>query len=138
MNDEQRVEQLSNHKPAFFALLKGHTASVDSEAQSMQIDFEIGTDMCHSVNVVQGGFVATMLDTTMAHTVFALEENIINVATLEIKVSYLEPSLAGKFRARGQVVKIGRSTGFLTAELFNAEGQLTATATSTVKLIRAK
>ena len=33
---------------------------------------EIGPEFCHSVDVVQGGFVTAMLDITMTHVAFAL------------------------------------------------------------------
>jgi acyl-coenzyme A thioesterase PaaI-like protein len=53
-------------------------------------------------------------------------------------VSFLAPSLAGKFRAEGRVLQLGKSIAFLEASLFNAEGELTATSTSTAKIVMAK
>ena len=45
------------------------------------------------------GFIG-MLDATMSHAAFGQQSDIINVATLEIKVSFLEPSRAATTTAR--------------------------------------
>ncbi len=118
-------------------MLGGQISAIDRDARSCTLQFQVSTEFCHSVDVVQGGFVTTMLDTTMTHAVFAVLEGVANVLTLEIKVSFLEPSRAGRFTAIGKLVKAGKSTSFMTGELYNEAGELTATATSTAKLIRA-
>ena len=42
----------------------------------------------------------------------------------------------GKFVAVGSIVKLGKNVGYLKAELFNARGELTASATSSAYLTR--
>jgi uncharacterized protein (TIGR00369 family) len=130
------VEQLNAHRPQFLSLLQGEVLAADVEARTCTMGFTVSTDFCHSVNVVQGGFVTTMLDATMTHTAFACGEPMVNVATMEIKVSFLEPALAGSFRAVGHLIKEGRSTGFMEGKLYDGEGKLIATATTTAKLVR--
>lgn len=132
------VDRLNERAPAFIKLLGGKVIEVDCQQQSCTFEFNIGQELCHSVDIVQGGFVTAMLDATMSHTAFGIEPDIVNVATLEIKVSFFEASRAGRFRCTGKLCKIGRSIGFMEAELFNAAGQLTATATTTAKLVRNK
>lgn len=90
------------------------------------------------MDIVQGGFVTAMLDAAMFHAAFGLHPDITNVATLEIKVSFLEPSRAGRFHCRGRLLKLGRSTGFMEGELFDENGVLTATATTTARLVRSR
>jgi uncharacterized protein (TIGR00369 family) len=138
VSEAETVDKLNAGRPRFLEMLGGQVKAVDAEQRSCTMAFNIGTEFCHSVDVVQGGFVTSMLDATMSHTCFALLGDIVNVATLEIKVSFLEPSRAGKFTATGKLLKAGKSTGFLSAELYNEAGQLTATATTTAKLIRAR
>lgn len=137
-NDPALVERFNQHRPVFLDTLGGSISRVDRDEQSCEIEFEIGKELCHSVDIVQGGFVTAMLDCTMSHAAFAADPNIANVASLEIKVSFLEPSRAGRFRCRGWTRKMGRSTGFMEGELINADGMVTATATTTAKLIRAR
>ena len=73
----------------------------------------------------------------MSHAVFATVQGISGVSSLEIKTSYLEPTRAGTLRVVGQVVKESYKTVFLEGKMYNAEGLLSATASSVAKLVRA-
>ena len=108
--------------------------STDIEAGVCRVGYELGTEFCHSVNVVQGGFIATMIDATMAHLVMAIEPDVVGVNSLELKVSYLAPTFAGKVVATARIVRKGRSIVFLEGELRDEQQRLTATASSTAKL----
>ena len=77
-----------------------------------------------------------MLDAAMATAVFCLLGDVAIVATLEIKVSYLEVSRQGNLFARGTVVRSGKTITFLEAELRDAKDKLLATASSTARVIR--
>ena len=115
--------------------MSGQIVTADRTQKTATASFEIPLDFCHSGNMVQGGFVTAMLDATMSHAAFAAIGDVCQVPTLEIKVSFIAPSLAGKFIAEGRVVKLGKSIGFLEGCLYNPAGELTATATSTAKII---
>ena len=138
MNDSDTLTRLNAGRPRFLEMLGGEITAVDTAEMSCTISFDVSNDFCHSVDIVQGGFVTAMLDAAMSHSAFALKDNIINVASLEIKTTYLEPSRAGKFKATGRLIKMGRSIGFMTGELRSDDGVLTATATTTAKLVRAR
>ncbi|NND69658.1 MAG: PaaI family thioesterase [Halioglobus sp.] len=140
MTDQEILDTLNAHQPGFIRMLGGRTVAVDPKAQSITFEFDVSTDFCHSGNVVQGGFTTAMLDAAMSHAVFAMlgRDNIVNVSSLEIKTSYLAPTLAGKHLAVGKIVKAAYKTAFLEAQLYNPEGELTATASSVAKLVRAK
>ena len=138
MDNQQNLAEPEYPRPAFLDMMGGSIAEVDKAASSCTMNFELGREFCHSVDIVQGGFVTAMLDAAMSHAVFTCHPDIINVATLEIKVSFYEPSRAGKFRCRGVLRKCGRSTGFMDGELFDENGLLLATATTTAKLVRMK
>jgi len=132
------IERMNARRPGFLDLLCGHVAAVDHREASCTMHFEISRDYCHSVDIIQGGFVTAMLDAAMSHAAFALVPGVSNVATLEIKVSFLEPSRAGRYHAVGFIDRAGRSTGFMSGKLFTADGRLTATATTTARLVRAR
>jgi|TARA_B110000238_G_scaffold187507_1_gene217703 uncharacterized protein (TIGR00369 family) len=138
MNEHDIVEHLNAHSLPFVKMLGGHVAEVDLEQKTCTFEFNISTDFCHSIDIVQGGFVTAMLDAAMSHAVFGLDKSIENVSSLEIKTNYLEPTRAGKLRAIGSILKSGYKVAFLEAQLFNEEGLLTATASSVAKLVRAK
>ncbi len=136
MDEKELLTALNARRPAFIDLLGGKIVAVDSAAQSCTFEFDISTQFCHSVDVVQGGFITTMLDSAMSHSVFASLDGITNVSSLEIKTSYLEPTRAGRLRAVGQIIKSSYKTAFLEGRLYNGEGTLTATSSSVAKIGR--
>jgi uncharacterized protein (TIGR00369 family) len=137
MEQQELLAQMNSRLPAFIGLLGGKVIAVDPAEMSCTFEFDISTDYCHSVNIVQGGFITSMLDSAMSHSVFAGLENVNGLSSLEIKTSYLESTNAGKLRAVGKVVKAGYKIAFLEASLYNEDGVLTATASSVAKIVRA-
>lgn len=133
---QDRIEQLNAFAPGFLTMLGGKVVAIDPEVPSCTFEFDVSTDFCHSVDVVQGGFVTAMLDAAMSHAVFATLDSIANVSSLEIKTSYLAPTRAGYQRVVGKVVRNSYKTAFLEGHCYNAEGLLTATASSVAKLVR--
>ena len=139
MNKQEVIDSLNAHKPKFIEMLGGSIKDIDRQSRTCTFEFDVSTDFCHSINVIQGGFVTAMLDAAMSHAVFAAsEDNLKNVSSLEIKTSFLEPALAGHLTAVGKVMKSSYKTAFLEAQLFNKQGALIATASSVAKLVRAK
>lgn len=138
-NDEARlIERLNARRPLFLEQLGGSVAGLDRAGGTCTMTFDVSTDFCHSVDIIQGGFVTAMLDAAASHAAFALADDVSAVATLEIKVSFLEPSRAGAYRAVGIINRIGQSTAFLSGELYTSDGRLTAMATTTARLVRKK
>lgn len=138
MTAQARIEHLNQNRPACLVSLDGRVESMNPEEKSAVMSFTVPLDFCHSGNVVQGGFVAAMLDAAMSHAVFTHIDNVVALPTLELKVSYLAASLAGSFSAKGKIIRAGKSIVFLEGELFNERGELTATASSTAKVILPK
>jgi uncharacterized protein (TIGR00369 family) len=136
MTSDEIVEKFNATQPAVMKTLNARVVGFAPQRSELRMEFEIGLECCHSVDVVQGGFVTAMLDASMAHVVLALEQFSTRVSSIDINVSFLRPARAGHFVAVGGVVRLGRTIGFLQAELFNDAGQLTATATSTAHLSR--
>ena len=98
------------------------------------MDCYFSKDYCHSGNIVQGGFVTALLDSVSSHAVFVMNRNAIAVSTLELKVSYYAPSFDGKYHAIGRIEKLTRNFAFLSADLFNEQGERTASLTATAKV----
>lgn len=138
MTLEEKLNRFNDHRPPCLDALSAEVTGMDHDEKSATMAFVIPLDFCHSGNVVQGGFVAAMLDAAMSHAVFTNIDGVIALPTLEMKISYLNASLAGSFSAKGRIVRAGKSITFLEGELFNAQGDLTATASSTAKIILPK
>ena len=138
MNDQQLIDGFNAHAPPFIKLLGGRVVAADAAAHSCTFEFNISRDFCHSVDVVQGGFVTAMLDAAMSHAAFTIGADVVNVSSLEIKTNYFEPTRAGPLRAEGFVVKSGYKLAFMEGRLYDANGLLTASTSTVAKLARSK
>ncbi|WP_296445933.1 PaaI family thioesterase [Rhodoferax sp. UBA5149] len=136
MTPTEIIALMNQEKPACVETLHGRALEFIPEKNQLSMQFEPGLNCCHSINVVQGGYVTAMLDAAMAHAVIAVEKFRATPSSIDINVSFLRPSRAGKYTAVGAIVKLGKTVGYLKAELFNDKGELTATATSSVYLTR--
>ena len=85
--------------------------------------------------VVQGGILAAMLDEGMALAAVAMDEFRTFVPTLELKVSFVAPARPGRFVVESQVVRKGKSVAFAEGRLFDAAGELVATASTTMRVV---
>ena len=131
----EMIDKFNAHAPPALQTLGGRVSSFDEDTGVLEMKFVASNSLCHSGNIVQGGFLAGMLDATMTHAVFAVLKSIVIVATLEIKVSYLDIARAGPLVARGWVSRMGKTVSFLDAELYDAGGTLLCKASSTARII---
>ncbi len=133
-SEQHIIAHLNKFREPFLDDLGCTIVGVDAQAQSCEMTFDISQRYCHSGDIIQGGFVAAMLDAVTTHAIFASNENISGVSTLELKVSYLEASRRGKLTAIGRIEKMSRSIAFVSGELTNSEGLVTAKISSTAKI----
>jgi uncharacterized protein (TIGR00369 family) len=82
---------------------------------------------------VHGGYAATMLDTVMACAVHSRLLARQGYTTLELKVAYHRAltDSSGPVRAEGRVISLGKRAAFAEGKLFDKDGHLCATATTT-------
>ena len=128
------IARMNTFRPPFLDLFDTKITDVDHTQGICEMTCQFSKTYCHSGNIVQGGFVTTLLDAVSSHAVFGMNPKIIGVSTLELKVSYYAPSLSGSFRAIGKVEKMTRNFAFVSADLFNEAGERTASLTSTAKV----
>jgi uncharacterized protein (TIGR00369 family) len=88
---------------------------------------------------VHGGYAATLLDSACGVAVASALGEGMGHTTLELKVSYLRglSDKSGTVRAEGQLISLGRRVGFSEGRLFDGDGRLCATATSTLLVFEA-
>lgn len=97
----------------------------------MEIAYTPDARFCNPMGIVQGGFIAAMLDDAAAIACIVKAQAKMAVPTLEMKISYLSAVWPGRVIARGAVLKSGRSVTFLTADLYDDAGKHLAQATAT-------
>ncbi|HXU99212.1 MAG TPA: PaaI family thioesterase [Caulobacteraceae bacterium] len=106
--------------------------SVSQATMSVEAEFEARAEtMANPMKLIQGGFLAGMLDEAMSTACVMVSGLTAAAPTLEMKVSFLRPARAGKMRAVGRVVRWGRTIAFTEGELYDAEDRLVAKATAT-------
>ena len=93
-------------------------------------------NMCHSGNIVQGGFITGWLDAVMALACMSKIGSDVLVLSLEIKTTFIKSVNPGEVVVLGKVIKSGNSIAFLEGELRDKENNLLAKANQTVKLIK--
>ena len=90
------------------------------------VEVEMTQDAMNPLGMAHGGLIFSMCD--VATGVAARTGGRITV-TLDSSIQFLRPGKdTSKLVAHGRVVKEGRTTGLVTAEVFNDAGELLATA----------
>ncbi|NUW34344.1 PaaI family thioesterase [Nonomuraea sp. SMC257] len=113
------------------ATLGWELIAVDPEQGTIEVAFEAGEQFTNPVGVVQGGFLAAMLDDTMGPALVVTLPAGQFAPTLDLHVQFLRPARPGRLVGRGRVVRRGREVCFLAGELTGPDGRLVATATAT-------
>ena len=116
------------------AALLGWKAT-EAEPGRIRVEFQAKEAFYNPAGVVQGGFLAAMLDDTMGPAATTLLAPGEITATLEMKVSFLRPARAGRLVGEGRVVHKGRSIVFMEGSLTAEDGSLIATATTTARIV---
>lgn len=133
---EKIIEQTNHHGPQFIGMLGGQLVDFDNDKTACTFEFNISKDFCHSVDIVQGGFVTAMLDAAMSHAIFMFDQEVVSISSLEIKTSYLAPTRAGKLRVEGWAIKRSYKIVFMEGRVYDHNNELTATASSVAKIGR--
>jgi uncharacterized protein (TIGR00369 family) len=79
-------------------------------------------------DVVHGGILAALADTTAAIAAYTAVPKGVEIATLELKINYLEPVPGGRIKADARVLRMGRNFIVTECEIFNESGSLAAKA----------
>tara|TARA_B100001059_G_scaffold197322_1_gene202693 strand:+ start:471 stop:911 length:441 start_codon:yes stop_codon:yes gene_type:complete len=132
-----RIERLNANAPQFIRLLGGKVIALDRAAHRAVFTFTVPLDYCHSVDVVQGGFVTAMLDAAMSHALFGTDDSVSGVASLDIATQFMGICRGEQpLQVAGWVKKATYRTAFLEAELRDKTGGLIAAGQSVAKLTR--
>ena len=134
MDNQKVVDFLNGQWPPSVSIFEGKAIAYNLERQTLRMRFHADQRFCHSGNIVQGGFITSMLDAVMAYTVLGQPALCDTLATLEIKTSFMRVAHDGAFTAEGRIIHGGRSIAYLDSQFYQAD-KLIASATSTVKLI---
>jgi uncharacterized protein (TIGR00369 family) len=104
------------------------------------IEWDATPDFCFqspSGPIVHGGMVATLLDTAMGGACWSLMAEDEDFLTADLRTEFMRSARPGTLRAEGRVVQRSRRVVFCSAELYDSDGMLLATARCTQIVRRA-
>lgn len=133
VSDEEMLARFRNSKkrPPCSDTVGMQLIAVDQANMTARYEFEAKPEFANPTGAIQGGFIAAMMDEAMSATAIIASNVTMNAPTLEMKISFLRPLFVGKAMAETRILKWGRSTCFIEAELFNPAGELVAKASAT-------
>ena len=106
-----------------------------SEGEAHAI-YKARKNMCHSGNIVQGGFITGWLDAVMALACMCKVGADTLVLSLEIKTTFIKKISHEQVLVIGNVIKTGKTIAFLEGKIVDTENNILAKGTQTVKLIK--
>lgn len=122
--------------PSAAVTLGWELISENPETGEIEIAFKPNDSMLNPRGTVQGGFVAAMLDDTMGPALVSMTDGAEVPATLDMNVSFFRPVLPSRVICKGRVKSRTKTIAFLEADLFDNEGHLLASATSSAKIMQ--
>ena len=128
------TKEINKNLPAYLEKMNAEILELNFKTESLKMSFNPDDFFCHSDGtILQGGFVTTMLDASMAFLVMQLLDFKKVPLSIDINVNFLSSGGPKLTIAEAKVIKIGKSIAFSSAELFQDE-VLIATASSSIKL----
>ena len=113
-----------------FAKLLG--IEIDSvEPGHAVLSMKMRDDLMRNGRIAHGGAVATLIDSAMAFAIMPMIAENERSITVDLTIHYLRPVSEGVARATARVVRAGRRVITVSAELFDGNEKLAATAIST-------
>ena len=104
--------------PAYLEKMEAEVLELNYKSQSLKMSFNPDEFFCHSDGtILQGGFVTTMLDASMAFLIMQILEFKKVPLSIDINVNFLASGGPKLTIAEAKVIKIGKSIAFSSAEL---------------------
>ena len=100
------------------------------------VELDAGPQHLNPMGTVHGGILCDVADAAMGVAYAATLRAGESFTTIELKINFLRPVVAGPLVATGRVVKAGRTVGLVECDVVDAEGRLVARSSSTCMPLR--
>lgn len=131
LTDAELLDRFNTRRPPTGVLFKSHILEVRSADGFVRMSYDIGAEYTNPGGSVQGGIVTALLDDAAAFAVIVKAGQPVFVATLELKTTFFAAARPGLLFAEARVVKLGKTIGFVEADLTDHDGRLLARMTTT-------
>jgi len=101
----------------------------------VKVSFDPKPELLNFNGVIQGGFLAAMMDDTMGFNVFVHMGMKVGMASIDLHTHFMRPVSMGKVFVEAQVTKVGKTVVFMESKLFDSEGRLAARSTTSARLL---
>jgi uncharacterized protein (TIGR00369 family) len=130
LTDEQRrrVEAAREGVP-FLKLLGIEIESVAPGTATLSV--AVREELMRNDRIVHGGVMASLIDSAFAFAIIPMLSDGERTVTVDMTIHYLRPLSSGVAKATARIVRAGRRVITLSAELFDENEKLAATAVST-------
>ncbi len=134
MTDEEIAALFTNSPPC--AQLLGWRLLDHDEARGwIKVGFVATSEFLNPAGRVQGGFLAAMLDDTMGPAVVVKSAGALYPSSIDMNISYLSAAKPGPLVCEAEVIRLGKTVGFVEGRVMDEDGRLLARATSSVMLV---
>jgi len=115
-----------------------HTGAILKDFTKGQANVELDIKPYHLQHkgFVHGGVISTLMDNTGWYAAVSNLDDGFTAVTMEIKINYLKPAVGKYLLASATVKRQGKTTAFVTIELFDEKEVLVAYATGTYAVIK--
>ena len=120
--------------PPSAAMLGWDLVSVDPDAGTIEVAFTATDQFLNLVGVIQGGFLAAMLDDTLGPALVATLGPGQFAPTTDLHVQFLRPARPGRLTGHGRIIRRGQEVAFMAGELLDDSGQVVASASATAQI----
>jgi uncharacterized protein (TIGR00369 family) len=121
--------------PPPIATLLGFTLTAVGEGEAT-IELKVDERLANPMGTLHGGVLGDIADAAMGMAWASTLDEGETFTTLELKINFLKPVWSGTLRARGRVVKGGRTVGLVECDVLDAQDRLVARASSTCMTLR--
>ena len=108
---------------------------MDVEKGYVKVSFDPKPELLNFNGVIQGGFLAAMMDDTMGFNVFIHMGMKVGMASIDLHTHFMRPVPMGKIIVEAHVTRAGKTVVFMESKLFDCEGRLAARSTTSARLL---
>jgi uncharacterized protein (TIGR00369 family) len=134
LSDEHRRVAFDVFESVPFVKLLGMKL-IDLQPGAATLTMAMRDDLKQPHGLLHGGATASLIDTATAFAVATTFEKGDRAATVDLTVHYLRPVTDGSVRCEAKILRAGKRLLTVSAEVFNDQNKLVATALTTYSKI---
>ncbi|HEY6967135.1 MAG TPA: PaaI family thioesterase [Burkholderiales bacterium] len=123
----------SFERQAAMRLIGARLVAVEPGYAEIEIDYR--DDLTQQKGYVHGGVVGMIADSACGYAAYTLMPGSASLVTVEYKINLLAPALGARLRARGEVLKPGRSLSITRGEVLTDRGVRVAVIQETLMML---